>query len=620
MAHLHESTDLTFNDIADALTKIAQADITATEKVDGQNLFITVDDQNRLRAARNLGDLRKGGMAPKEFSDKWKGHPAESAFTGGFEALELALNQLSAQELRDLFAQGQRYVNLEVMYPGNPNMVVYSGAQIVLHGASDLDPDGRGTTETPESREAFQALSAALDAAEVEVNQEIWRVNGPAIMELKDISDGSALQEAVQQIEQLAAPVGMDATLGDYVALRLEENLLKRDFPEEKIPDMIAAVLDREGAPNSNQLKKGLSKEQKKIVSAIATKTSAHKYIAEVLAPLEMAVHVFATEVLRGIKSFFVDDAEAEGKEMRQELDRAIKFLEDAAASGDKKAGQVLEKQLSKLEAAGLDDIMSTIEGLVFEYPPGSGNIKKITGNFAPLNQIVGRARRAGMPGRLDSPAEVQESRKSLKLVNYLFESLEPTANPSDKTVGLVPMSAKPFHDGHWWLIGEAARDNDEVIVFVSTSDRKRKGQHTILGSDMKDIWNDYLEPIMPANVKIEYGGSPVRKVYEVVGDAAEKAAAGQTVETTFRVYSDKTDTAQNYPEKNRQKYMQPLYDQGRIEFPGEAWQDRSETSVTTSGTGMRLALQQGDFDTFAAGMPAPLSDEAVQAIFDKLS
>ena len=41
MAHLSEDTDLTFNEIISILSKVANAEIdNATEKVDGQNLFL----------------------------------------------------------------------------------------------------------------------------------------------------------------------------------------------------------------------------------------------------------------------------------------------------------------------------------------------------------------------------------------------------------------------------------------------------------------------------------------------------------------------------------------------------------------------------------------------------
>ena len=50
MAHLSEDTDLTFNEIISILSKVANAEIdNATEKVDGQNLFLTVDDSGEIK-------------------------------------------------------------------------------------------------------------------------------------------------------------------------------------------------------------------------------------------------------------------------------------------------------------------------------------------------------------------------------------------------------------------------------------------------------------------------------------------------------------------------------------------------------------------------------------------
>ncbi len=52
--------------------------------------------------------------------------------------------------------------------------------------------------------------------------------------------------------------------------------------------------------------------------------------------------------------------------------------------------------------------------------------------------------------------------------------------------IGLVPVSAKPYHIGHHALVTRAAEENDQVLLFVSTSDRKRKGEVPILGADME--------------------------------------------------------------------------------------------------------------------------------------
>mgnify|MGYP001250570066 CR=1 FL=1 len=121
---LSEDLDLTFNEIVSILQKVAAADIqNVTEKVDGQNLFLTVAD-GEIRTARNNGDVKKGGMTTDEYISKWKGHPAENAFTNGFKAVSASLRKLSPEDLEAIFANGQRYVNMEIMYPNNPNIIL----------------------------------------------------------------------------------------------------------------------------------------------------------------------------------------------------------------------------------------------------------------------------------------------------------------------------------------------------------------------------------------------------------------------------------------------------------------------------------------------------------------
>jgi len=178
--------------------------------------------------------------------------------------------------------------------------------------------------------------------------------------------------------------------------------------------------------------------------------------------------------------------------------------------------------------------------------------------------------------------------------------------------IGLVPISAKPYHAGHHALVSAASAQNDKVLLFVSTSDRKRKGEFPILGSDMADIWVRYLEPIMPGNVEIVYGGSPVQKVYGTL----ENACMGGT-KNVYTVYSDPEDTAANYPPANREKYFPGLCDIGTVKFAAEEDPGMFTRGVGTpnvSGTKIRAALAAGDISTFSAGMPAGVDAEAIFA------
>ena len=64
--------------------------------------------------------------------------------------------------------------------------------------------------------------------------------------------------------------------------------------------------------------------------------------------------------------------------------------------------------------------------------------------------------------------------------------------------IGLIPMAAKPYHAGHHALVTAAAGENDEVILYISLSDRKRKGEVPIYGADMQTVWKEEIEKILP--------------------------------------------------------------------------------------------------------------------------
>ena len=618
MAHLHESLELTFEELATILDSVANADVAATEKVDGQNLFLTVDEAGSIRTARNGGDLKTGGMTPEEFASKWAGHPAEGAFTKGFEAIGQAINEMDADAIQDLFAGGKRYVNMEVMYPGNPNMIVYDAGNVVLHNFNTFDEVGEPVSD-PDAKAAFSEFSTALDQAEVDVDGETWTINAPVITQLQALTDGSALAEVQSAVSRVASPVGMDATIGDLAELRLRATAAKAGLPPEKIEDVLDAAFQREGAKKVTAIKKGLPKDQQKMVSKLATKSNAFKAISAAVRPLELAINDFAIEVLRGMESFFVSDTDSELQRQRNELQQAIEYLQGLAASGDEGVGALVDKQLEKLK--DIEDVASTMEGIVFEYPPGSGQLKKLTGTFAMANQLVGGARRKGMGAQQKQEESHDLNGHSPYLRSMLYEAIlnEQSDKGSGKRVGLIPVSGKPYHAGHHYLVEKAAAENEEVILFVSTSDRIRKGEFPIYGADMQRVWQEELEGIMPGNVRVEYGGSPVRKVYDTIGAACEIDGT----EETYVVYSDPSDTAQNYPDKNRDKYMQPLCDQGQVIFAAEENPQaftRGAGSPNVSGTKLRAALEEDKFDQFASSMPTGVDAQNIWNILKKVN
>lgn len=515
MAHLSEDTDLTFSEIVSILGKVANADIkNATEKVDGQNLFLTVDGSGEVRTARNSGDVKKGGMSTDEYISKWLGHPAENAFTNGFKAISAALRKLSPDDLQAIFADGQRYVNMEIMYPKNPNIILYSSPNIVLHGLQYFGDE----EETPEMRQLtkqkFSKLAGLVDGASETVGKEQWSVNGPKLVALKKLADGSALETVTSKIRSFASPVGMDATLGDYIEQVVKGYAQQVDLPPDVTDKLVTLMLKPDEAKKQGisvvNLKKGLPKELQATVSNLGAKTKSRKYIASVLKPLEVAISDFAIEVLRGVKSYFVSDNDQEVARMRAELEQSIAYLKNLQASGDEKMGELVDAQLAKL--GDVENLASSMEGVVFEYPPGSDKIYKLTGAFAMANQIIGRARRSGMTEDEELELEVIED-----------ESDDPVVDADyPKTVAVVPGAFKPPHKGHLDMVRKYADMADEVIVLISRptkSGRKLPNGREITAEDSLKIWNVFTNAMSNVRVEISTHASPINAAYEYVGD-----------------------------------------------------------------------------------------------------
>lgn len=171
------------------------------------------------------------------------------------------------------------------------------------------------------------------------------------------------------------------------------------------------------------------------------------------------------------------------------------------------------------------------------------------------------------------------------------------------KTIGLVPGSFKPYHIGHDSLVRLAASENDEVHLFVSTSDRIKKGEFPLHGADMERIWKEFLEPTLPSNVIVNYGGSPVHHVYSEL----EATNSLDDKKTIFRIYSDNEDILK-YSTEKLGRYAPLLLARGQIETRGV---DRNST-VPVSGTEMRRYLQRGtseDREKFIELLPPSVRD-----------
>ena len=134
--HLYDNPDLSFTDMIKIMTAASNGEITGGEKLDGQNLFVSYSVRDgKAKAARNVGNVKKGGMDADALAAKFAGRGTlEKAFNGAFEAFVDAVQQLPDDVKLKVFGPDANiFYNAEVMDPDNPNIINYNSKNLIIH-------------------------------------------------------------------------------------------------------------------------------------------------------------------------------------------------------------------------------------------------------------------------------------------------------------------------------------------------------------------------------------------------------------------------------------------------------------------------------------------------------
>ena len=450
--HLYDNPDLTFTDMIKIMTAASNGEITGGEKLDGQNLFVSYSVKDgKAKAARNVGNVKKGGMDAEALAAKFAGRGTlEAAFNGAFEAFVDAVSQMPEEVKLKVFGPDANiFYNAEVMDPDNPNIINYNSKNLIIHrdGHGEYDRESGKVTDRDVSKEA-NLLGKALKQVQKSDKQNAFGVEMKAVERLRALSDDTALNTAVSRLKKLLASseVGEGAKVGEFIISKLD-NLIERMFPQldEDTKKMIMQRMFGVKGINATQIYKRIKDPEVK--SAVRDFIKDQKRVRkEIIFPLEDIVHDFAVAMLDGLKSRFVLSHKDEVNRIADRLEAAIAEIEGA---GDAAKSDKLKDQLGKLKS--LDKISSSMEGFVFAF---DGNTYKITGSFAPVNQIMGL-----LPWEKKKGGDLSEN----------------TGN--GQRIGVFPGKFKPPHAGHFLGAKEMidSYEADKVIIIISKKAVKRE-------------------------------------------------------------------------------------------------------------------------------------------------
>ena len=584
--HLYDNTDLSFTDMIKIMVAASNGEITGGEKLDGQNLFVSYSVKDgKAKAARNVGNVKKGGMDAEALAAKFAGRGTlEAAFNGAFEAFVDAVQQMPDDVKLKVFGPDANiFYNAEVMDPDNPNIINYNSKKLIIHrdGHGEYDRETGQVTDRDVSAEAGM-LGNALKAVEKSDREGAFGVEMKAVERLRALDNDTALTTAKSRLEKLLSDsgVGKGSTVGEYIVTKLD-SLIERLFPDLD-DDTKKLIMERMFGV------KGVTATQiyKKITDP-SVKDSVRNFIRdqkrvrkEIIFPLEDIVHDFAVEMLDGLKSRFVLSHKDEINRIADRVEQAIAEIESEA---DEVKLKKLKDNLGKLKS--LDKISSSMEGFVFAY---NGHTYKLTGSFAPVNQIMSL-----LPWEKKQGGNISENTENQEVFS------------------IFPGKFKPPHSGHFLGAKEMIDSYgvDKVFIVISKKKIERQsgeGKIKITPEVSRQIWEKYISEngydgkIIPL---ISTNPTPIVDTFEML--SSFKPGTVVLFSKGEKDVNDRRfDTIYSYIEKNNLQITAK-------QVPG------SMSDTGASGTLLGNAIASKDLQTFKKMVP--LSGASAMELWEEL-
>ena len=391
MMHPFDDKDLTFDDFRKFIKAGLQGEMNfeeeATEKTDGQNVFATVKD-GKVFFARNKGQL-KNPIDLKGIIQMFKDHPAElvrDTFTFAAKDLSAALSKLSPADQEKYFNDGKNFMNMELIYSKNPNVINYDRDVIQFHGIKITD--GEGNIIGDMGSRSARDIANLLDKVNARTGK-VFNIIPPQVLRVgRDIRFDEKLPYFMKKIDALQNRYKLSGH--DEVARYHEmwwRELIDAEFgnlPQDVKEGLLQRwAYDNKNALNWRSLSKVISPEQAEALKKYDRVDVKKKY-KENIRPFEDLFLEFGSVVLMNASNFVAASPDKEMQRLHNDIRREA---ERVRRGGNLDQIQRVESELERLNRiGGIESIIPT-EGLVFKY---NGKIYKLTGTFAAINQLMG--------------------------------------------------------------------------------------------------------------------------------------------------------------------------------------------------------------------------------------
>lgn len=396
LQHPFDNKKLTFGDFKQIITLglSGRLDVEGdvTEKTDGQAIAISWKD-GKIIAARNKGDRKNFGanaLDLKGIISKFKGRgDIRDAFVFAMKDLQKAVSSLSKKQQNKIFAEGEKFMNLEIIWPASVNVINYDKAVLQFHGSTRYDRNGNPV-------EYVKSDARILEGMIRRINQHIQKkftIIKPQVLNIPRHQDFTKKRKYfLNKLNKLQKQFNLSDSdqFGMYHQRFWEEFIYNagKQYNYE-VPFKVLKGLTKRWAffdksYKISTIKKDIDNEQFLDWFLKTDKENHKKYVQQNMLPFEKLFFELGAEILSNMSGFLATNPDKTIMKLKKDVDKEIKNIR---GSKDPQKIELLNKHLEKINSYGGFEKIVPSEGLTFLY---KGELYKITGNFGPLNALLG--------------------------------------------------------------------------------------------------------------------------------------------------------------------------------------------------------------------------------------
>ena len=392
MSHPWDSHNMTFADMKEIVRRglSGRLDIeeAVTEKTDGQNIQVTWKN-GQIGFARNKGTVINP-MSTSELQSKFDNRgPISEAFGEAGNDLQQAFAKIPQDRLTEVFKNGRVFANMEIIYPATKNVISYEVAVLQFHNLVEYNESGNIVETNAAGGGLVQQIIKDANAD----MQKTFQIIPPQQIKLGRV-DNFEDQEAalINEIDQLRNTYGLqDRDLVTDYHKAWWTNIIRTKAQElgyEIADDVVNVLVYRWAFFNKETtlttLKKMITSPEFLSWVLEMDKGGFKRLFKENMEPFESIFLRLGVIVLQNAQNFLAANPNQAVQQIKSELAELIRELQQ---SNDTKTLDKLKIELRRIEKLGGFTSIVPSEGIVFVY---RGQTFKLTGAFAPVNQILG--------------------------------------------------------------------------------------------------------------------------------------------------------------------------------------------------------------------------------------